>query len=419
MTAAKLFCAAVIALTACSRADVKVSGPLPQRGYIWQREWTPAVIGALAEADRTMDGVVLLGAEISFAAKKPEIARASIDWAAVKRQTDHCSVALRVAPFAGPFREDDATARAIVDLAKQILDEAHSHDVKIEEFQLDFDCAQNNLRDYRGWLRTLRGAVHPVRFVITTLPSWLDHPDFLALIREADSYVLQVHSIPISSTRVTLCDARLARQWISKAAKLGLPFSVALPTYHCSAGYGADGKLLSVAMDSVQPAWPPGTRILEFGADPDEIVALVKEWHHSRPPQLWELLWYRIPIATDMRNWRWVTLSAVMAGRSPEHKLNVLQEGENPIDLSIFNAGEADEQLNASVTATWTGTELTASEALSDWSVRSEHGRAIFNVTTSKSVRLPPGGTRKIGWLRFDRTTNLRTELSNQSEPLR
>ena len=412
MKAAKLFCAAVIVLTACGRADVKVSGPLRQRGYIWQREWTPAVIDSLAEAERRMDGVVLLGAEISFVAKKPEIARASIDWAAVKRQIEHCSVALRVAPFAGSFREDDAAARAIVDLAKQILGEAHAHDVKIEEFQLDFDCAQNNLRNYRGWLRTLRGAVHPVRFVITTLPSWLEHPDFLALIREADSYVLQVHSIPISSTRVTLCDARLARQWISKAAKLGLPFSVALPTYHCSAGYGADGKLLSVAMDSVQPAWPPGTRILEFGADPDEIVALVNEWQQSRPPQLRELLWYRIPIATDMRNWRWPTLSAVMSGRLPKHKLNILQEGENPIDLSIFNAGEADEQLNANVTATWNGAGLTASDALAGWNVKSENGRAIFKVTASHGLRLPPGATRKIGWLRFDQTTTLETELS-------
>src|SRR5438876_8864334 len=402
----------MIVLTECSLPDVKVSGPLRQRGYIGQREWTPAVIDSLAEGERRMDGVVLLGAEISFVAKKPEIARASIDWAAVKRQIEHCSVALRVAPFAGPFREDDAAARAIVHLAKQILGEAHAHDVKIEEFQLDFDCAQNNLGNYRGWLRTLRDAVHPIRFVITALPAWLDHPDFPALAREADSYVLQVHSIPISSRRATLCDTRLARQWISKAAKLGLPFSVALPTYHCSAGYGADGKLLSVAMDSVQPAWPPGTRILEFGADPDEIVALVNEWHHSRPPQLRELLWYRIPIATDMRNWRWPTLSAVMSGRLPKHKLNILQEGENPIDLSIFNAGEADEQLNANVTATWNGAGLTASDALAGWNVKSENGRAIFKVTASHGLRLPPGATRKIGWLRFDQTTTLETELS-------
>jgi Protein of unknown function (DUF3142) len=416
---AKLLGAAVIALTACSRADVKVSGPLPQRGYVWQREWTPAVIGALAEANQRMDGLVLLGAEISFASIKPKIARASIDWAAVKGQTEHCSIALRVAPFAGPFREDDATARTIADLAKQILSQAHAHDVKLEEFQLDFDCAQNNLRSYRAWLQMLRLIVKPARFVITALPAWLDSPDFRALVREADSYVLQVHSIPLSPSRATLCNERLARQWISKAARFGLPFSVALPTYRCSAGYGPDGKLLSVAMDSVQPAWPPGTRVLEFGADPDEIAALVNEWQQSRPPQLRGLLWYRIPIASDARNWRWITLSAVMAGRPPEHKLNVLQEGENPIDLSVFNGGEADEQWNASVIATWSDAELAASDALSGWSVRSEHGRAIFNAITSQSVRLPPGATRKIGWLRFDRTTNLRTELLNQSEPLR
>src|SRR5260370_8160597 len=114
-----------------------------------------------------------------------------------------------------------------------------------------------------------------------------------------------------------LCDAPSTREWVAKAAKLGLPFSVALRTYRGVAGYGTDGKLVSVAMDSVQPSWPPGTRILEFAADADEIAALVDTWQNARPNQLRELLWYRIPIATDTRNWRWVTLSAVMTGRPP------------------------------------------------------------------------------------------------------
>jgi len=130
------------------------------------------------------------------------------------------------------------------------------------------------------------------------------------------------------------------------------------------------------------------------------------------------LLWYRIPIATDTRNWRWVTLSAVMAGRSPEHKLRVLQEGANPIDLSIVNAGEADEQVNPNVMATWSGVGLDASDALAGWSVQSENGRAVFRTIGQHRVRLPPGAIRKIGWLRFDQTTNLRTEFSNQSESL-
>jgi Protein of unknown function (DUF3142) len=360
-----------------------------------------------------MDGVVILGAEINLAGNKPEIARATIDWDAVKRGSQHRALALRVAPFAGPFRSGDAPAQAILDLAKQLLGDARAHDVNLEEFQFDFDCAQKNLRTYRTWLLALKPIVHPTRFVITVLPAWLNDSEFRKLVSEVDGYVLQVHSVPISAdTNAKLSDARLAREWVRKAACFGIPFQVALPTYRCSAGYGPDGKLLSVAMDSVQPVWPPGTRVLEFGADADEIATLVNDWQKTRPPQLRELIWYRVPIATDTRNWRWPTLSAVMAGRLPEHKLNILQEGENPIDLSIFNAGEADEQLNANVTATWSGTGLTASDALLGWNMKSEDGRAIFKVTTSHGLRLPPGATRKIGWLRFDQPTTLETELS-------
>jgi Protein of unknown function (DUF3142) len=420
LRASKILCAAIIAFAGCDRSDVKVSGPLRQRGYVWQREWTPAVVDSLGEATRRMDGVVILGAEINLAGKKPEIVKASIDWEALKQQSKHCSVALRVAPFAGPFRADDDAARTIVDVTKELLNQARARDVKIEEFQFDFDCAQKNLGSYRVWLRMLRATVQPVRFVITVLPAWLDNSEFLPLVGEADGYVLQVHSVPISSGReAKLCDTRLAREWVAKADKLGLPFSVALPTYRCIAGYGPDGKLLSVAMDSVQPSWPPGTRILEFGADADDIASLVGIWQKARPPQLRELIWYRVPIATDTRNWRWITLSGVMAGRPLAHKLDVLREGANPIDLSIFNAGETDEQLNSGVMARWSGAGLTASDALSGWNVRSENGRAVFSAVAERSIRLPPGATRKIGWLRFDQATNLRTEFLSQSESLR
>lgn len=417
---ARIFlCLALASSAGCYRSEQKVSGPLKQRGYVWQREWTPAVIDAVGEAEHRMAGIVLLGAEIKLAGK-PDIAKASIDWDAIKRQTKNCSIALRVSPYTGPFRSDDATEQRIVDLVKELIGDARNHNVELEEFQFDFDCAKKNLGAYQTWLRSLRAVIHPVRFVITALPAWLDDSEFRALVREADGYVLQVHSVPISNSgRATLCDRRSAQHWIDKAASFGIPFSVALPTYRCTAGYGPDGKLLSVAMDSVQPVWPPGTRVLEFGADADEIAGLVGDWQKERPGEFRELLWYRIPIATDARNWRWATLSAVMAGRTPEHNLNVVQEGENPIDLSIFNAGEADEQFNSNVTATWRGTELTAADALSGWNVRSENGRAIFSVTTPHGLRLPPGATRKIGWLRFDQLTNIETELSNGSESLR
>ena len=408
-----VFLVTLLAFAGCSRSPERISGPLKQRGYIWQREWNTAVIDAVGEADRQMDGVVLLGAEVDFSRKKPEIVKASIDWEAVKRQTKHCSLALRVSPYAGPFRTDDTVAHTIVDLAKGLISEARAHDVQLEEFQFDFDCARKNLGAYRMWLRSLRAAIHPVRFVITTLPAWLDDSEFPAVVHEADGYVLQIHSVPISNNGApTLCDTKRARQWIDQAAKIGMPFSVALPTYRCAAGYGPDGKLLSVAMDSVQPAWPPGTRVLEFGTNADDLAQFIGDLQKAAAPELQELLWYRVPISTDARNWRWATLSAVMQGRAPEHKIDIVQEGANPIDLSIVNGGEADEQFNASVTAIWTGADLMASDALSGWQVRFENGRAVFGAITDRGVRLPPGAARRIGWLRFDRPTSLETELS-------
>ena len=198
---------------------------------------------ALGEADRLMDGVVILGAEINLAGKKPEVARATIDWDAAKRESGHRALALRVAPFAGPFRSDDARTQAIVDLTKQLLGDARAHDVKIEEFQVDFDCAQKNLGGFRTWLLALKPIVQPTRFVITVLPAWMNDSEFRKLVHEVDGYVLQVHSVPISAgTNAKLSDERLAREWVRKAARFGIPFGVALPTYRCAAGYSPDGN---------------------------------------------------------------------------------------------------------------------------------------------------------------------------------
>ena len=108
-----------------------------------------------------------------------------------------------------------------------------------------------------------------------------------------------------------------------------------------------------------------------------------------------------------------------MAGRPPKHQLNVRQEGADLIDLSIVNAGEADEQVSLNVTAKWSEGGLEASDALFGWSLQSETERAVFSSVAQNGFRLPPGAARKIGWLRFDQPTNLQTEFSDQSESLR
>ena len=396
-------------LPGCHRSLTTVTGPLPQRGYLWQRAWTPAVMAAAQEAGKRMDGMIIIGAEILWHGSAPVASRANIDWPTLKNAGKPISLALRIAPYPGPFSKDDSASRYIADLAKSLLTSATAHGLTISEFQLDFDCAQKKLSGYSLWVEAVRTAVRPTRFVITTLPAWLNEPAFVPLVRLADSYVLQVHSVPISAGagKSFLLDTNLARQWTLTAAQLGISFSVALPTYRCLAGYDDTGKLLGVAMDSVDLDWPPGTRTLEFSTNSNDTATLIKEWLSARPAELKEIIWYRIPVTTDQRNWRWPTLAAIMAGRTPIHSLQAIQRGDNPIDLSIKNVGEADKQIGAKLTVSWTGASIVASDALPGWAVTTDNEHAVFRRLDKSPLELPPGGERSIGWLRFDKVTNV------------
>ena len=388
-----------IVLAGCRHPAATSSGPLKQRGYLWQREWTPAVVQGIREARRRMNGVVVLGAEMQFAGAETRMHEATIQWPELRG--GEVALALRIAPYSGPLA-DDAHAAAIVAEVRQLLDAARANGVALDEVQLDFDCASRKLAGYAAWVRAVRKAVAPLPLVITALPAWLSQPDFPALAREADGYVLQVHSVPTAAEggRAALCDPALARRWVRQASALGLPFSVSLPAYWCLAGYDPQGKLLSVAMDSVEPAWPPGTSVLEFSADADEIAGLVAEWNRQRPPGMRGLLWYRVPIATDHRNWRWPTLATVMAGRNPVHHVVAVWDGENPVDVSIVNRGEAEERGSCTVVLDGSGAAITASEALPGWSLALTPGRAIFS---GSGLSLSPGGKQAIGWIRYEK----------------
>jgi len=396
-------------LLGCHRSPTTVSGPISQRGYLWQRAWNPAVMTAVREAGKRMDGVVVIGAEIVWNDSSPRTIQANIDWPTLKNAGKPIALALRVAPYPGPFLRDDSTAKYISHVATTLVTDASAHGLKVSEFQLDFDCAQKKLSGYSLWIEAVRAVVHPTRFVLTILPAWLNEPAFVPLVRLADGYVLQVHSVPVSTQggQSLLLNVDLARQWTKTAASLGIPFSVALPTYRCLAGYDNSGKLLGVAMDSVDLAWPPGTRTLEFSTDSDATAKLVNEWLSARPAELKEVIWYRIPVATDQRNWRWPTLAAVMAGRKPIHKLQAVQRGDNPIDLSIRNIGEADKQVGAKLTVNWTGASLVAFDALPGWTVATDKEHAVFSRMSGFHFELSPGAERSVGWLRFDNAVTI------------
>jgi hypothetical protein len=401
------------ALVGGCKRETEAPVALSQRGYLWQREWNQQVLEGAREADRQLDGVVLLGGEMVWNGGKPSLIKASIPWESLSSLQHAPAIALRIAPFPGPFVRDDAALRLIVATAKSLLEEARKHGVEPAEFQLDFDCAQKKLAGYGIWLRELRAAIQPMRFVITTLPVWLGEPEFPKLLQEVDGYVLQVHSVSTSGAGRdnVLCDPELARRWVQAAAKLGRPFSVALPTYRGVAGFDPTGKLVGVAMDAGQPSWPAETRMQDFSANAGETADLVKEWQENRPTGLQEILWYRVPVSTDSRNWGWPTLAAVMQGRRPLERFEVRLNGENPVDLTIENTGESDEILDHGVRVTWSGPAPIASDALAGWMIRTEPESLTFTPQPNARLRLAPGARRGIGWLRFPQTTEPHCEI--------
>src|SRR5580692_6337920 len=114
-------------LLGCHRSLTTATGPLPQRGYLWQRAWSPAVMAAVQEAGKHMDGIVIIGAEILWNGSTPETIRANSDWPTLENAEKPIALALRVAPYPGPFAKEDFTARYISNVARSLIADAAAH----------------------------------------------------------------------------------------------------------------------------------------------------------------------------------------------------------------------------------------------------------------------------------------------------
>ena len=393
--------------------------PLRQHAYVWQRDWNEAVRAAVMEHSRDFAGVGVLGAQLSWESGSVKFVRPPVDWTVLARTGRPVGAVVRV--------ERPVPAEAVPELAalviaegKRLEDSAKAAGLTLVEVQVDYDAPQRKLADYTPWLHTVERGLEPLPVRITTLASWLAEPEFRTLIAAADGYILQVHSFdpPAPGQRAAVCDAGKTRAWVRQAAALGKPFHVALPTYRTTAGYDASGKLLGVATDGPAPEWPAGTVRQEFPSDAAALAGLVAEWQKERPAELQGIYWYRLPVATDTRNWRWPAMAAVMSGRPPLSKMEVKMSGTAPLDVVLSNSGEQDEWLPPRITITWPGATPAAGDAVAGWSLATEAGRAVFSPPSPSAARLLPAGkSTAIGWLRFHEPAPPNTDIHPLIDP--
>jgi hypothetical protein len=326
-------------------------------------------------------------------------------------------VALRVSTFSSRFAEEPGIVRLLQGLTRDVAAEARAKGISLSEIQIDYDCPESKLDDYRGLLPGLRAAAAPVPLTFTALPSWMgQRRAFSLLIEAADGYVLQVHSLKAPAdpkSEFRLLKPGEARAWVNRAARFGQPFRVALPTYSYVAAFDPQGKLLGLSAEGPLLSWPPGVRLRTVRSDPADLAELVRSWTRERPRELSGILWYRLPVEGDRMNWPSPALRAVMAGRTPRGAIRADVREPEPglVEIDLVGAGDGEAAAPPSVSVGWSGEAFLAADGLDGYRATPDRNR--LRLQGSGSARLRPGERRTIAWLRFATRTEVHVAIQN------
>ncbi len=368
--------------------------PRPAPGvqaYVWQDCGKPEVQRALTDSSGVITTLHLRAAELRWTGRNFKVERVITD----RLPAPACGLVMRIGASAARL---EWTAAEIGEVAKVVGELA---ELKPTEIQCDYDCPQSRLDRYIVLLEALQKAAGAVPVIPTTLPSWLDAPAFAKLVTGRPGYVLQVHSLQLPKTPdepVLLFDPAATRLAVKRASSLGVPFRVAMATYGCEVWFGPDGKVMDViSEDGATEGKFPARRSFSL-ADPIESARLIREWNQNPPPGLNAVIWYRLPIEGDRRNWPWQTFQLVAKGE--ERPASVVMEDvpqDQVSDLFLVNHGEFPAPLPAHIVVT---SPVEAADAIGSYRLERREDGLHFIRRAEVWPWLDPGKKIPIGWLR-------------------
>jgi hypothetical protein len=373
--------------------------------YVWQQVRTPEVDAAILRAGPFVDRFLFHSADISFRGTRPDVKRFEIPWSVVKNAGKPAGIVLRI-PFAeGGLGSHPEHVDLVAAEIRRSLASAKSSGPACVEVQIDYDCPSSRLRLYADFLSALIRKVPEVPIAFTALPSWQSDPAFKLMAAATGNYVLQVHSLRLpwkEDPSATICDIPAAKRAISHAAKLGIPFRLALPTYSCIVQLDADGRLVSVVSEDITAISSRAAYHIPGAAHPEALAALVAELKTTAPGALRGIIWYRLPVDSDRLNWSWLTFLSVSSGRPPASKLEyaTVPQPEGFSKVEVRNSGEREEKLPTQIVLNWSSGSCESADALAGATfVRSPDGKSC-TFSCADLPALPPGQTAVVGWVR-------------------
>jgi len=263
--------------------------PLPHSIYVWQQRTDSAVNTAVREAAPQIQTFYLHAANLNFGPNGPVESRFESPWKAVRESNRPTGLVVRIPNALGGLGSNPAQSESFVALSRSLLNAAQEAQVSVSEIQVDYDCPESKLAGYSRFIQQVKARLNGIRIRFTALPAWLGHPEFATLARQADGYVLQVHSLELpraGDPKVKLCDPVQANKAIAQASRLGVPFSLALPTYRCLVLFNEKGEKIRVISEGTAPNLAEAATVVPALSDADEIAELVRSLQSNRPREL-------------------------------------------------------------------------------------------------------------------------------------
>jgi len=404
-----------------------LSASFKQEAYLWQRQWTPRVINALLDSPKHFDGIQILAAEITWDDDGPHTHTIAYDHHTLNKLNMPLTLVLRIGPCSASFLKGTPANEAVLLQSRKLLETAQEYGIPLAEFQVDFDCAEKKLANYRVLLESIQILLvneYPgITLSFTALPSWLKHSsDFRKLAAAADSFVLQVHSLEKPTTidaPLTLCDPPRSLEWIRMASSIGAPFRVALPTYAYEVVYDAHGNFQRLMAEGTRTPPRTGEQVRIVRSDPAAMAELAQTIRQTAFPQCTGIIWFRLPVPGDRLNWASRTLQVILDGGIPSAHLqaNTTWDKNGLVTLSLLNSGDTAMPLPQGVQLSW---ETPPSNVPIAWDGMDlftitldpeQHSAHIDTSALPASASLAPGQQLEIAWIRFPQPCTLSTHL--------
>ena len=384
----KWFLTALLLLPGCKENPVR---PLSLEAYVWQSADKAVVREAMEKSAGLVSLLHVRAAEMRWDGEK-----FVTQWFFKELPVEHCGLVIRIG----------ASASALVWTPEQIAEVAAVFkkvaELSPSEIQCDFDCPQKRLAGYAALLDGLQDAAGEIPLIPTALPSWLGERNFMKLVKGRAGYVLQVHSLQLPKTPdepPVIFDPAKARAAVLKASKLGVPFRIAMATYGCEVRFDADGKVLDVVSEDLAEVTPEVCDIGFALADPVASARLVSEWEKDRQDGLTGIIWYRLPVEGDARNWPWETFRLVARGEvSKSHPGIEVTSGSGARDISIANHGKFPIRLPREISVNQT---VVTADGGGAYLMEREGEGVKFLLRGDVWPWLDPGKKIASGWLRL------------------